>query len=55
MSSELEALKRHIKPALLIALGVWLLITALQFAGLGETTTSSTKGENAAIGGAIGE
>lgn len=54
MSSELEALKRHIKPALLIALGVWLLITALQFAGLGETTTSSTKGENAAIGGAIG-
>jgi hypothetical protein len=54
VSSELQTLKRHLKPAFLIALGIWLLITALQFAGLNDTTTSSTKVENAAVGGAIG-
>jgi hypothetical protein len=44
----------NLKSAVLVATGTWLIIAALQFAGLSDTSTTSTKGENAAIGAVLG-
>lgn len=54
MTSDGRSIANYSKYVLLIGIGVWLIITGVQFAGFTETATSSTKAAHAATGAIIG-
>ena len=54
MTLDRRSIANYSKYVLLISVGVWLIITGIQFAGFTETATSSTKAAHAATGAIIG-